>query len=105
MDIYELRRCIKIINYSSHPNGAVITYQKNNSQNLINLQRDDFIKELISISSIDEESPSEIHDTYIISQWDALNIVIRFELARQQEKEIDNSDIGAAINKITKPLI
>lgn len=94
MDIYDLRAIIKVEYYHKHVNGGAISYYVNNKFNVITLGNDELKKELISIGSIDDDSN---FDKYVLSQWDALNISIRLELAREIEKDLDNSDIGKAI--------
>jgi len=101
MNIYELRRNMKVTNYYSHSEGAVINYTKANKTGSINLTRDVLIAEAIAIGSLDDDNTEEEKADYILSQYDALNIAIRFEAAREMEKEIENSDIGNAIKKIT----
>ena len=54
-------------------------------------------KELIAISSIEE---SDNISEYIVSQWDALNLVIRHELEMAIEKEDSMLNIDTLINKI-----
>lgn len=100
MDIYELRRKINVYNFGHHDGGASIFYKKGEQYCSFNLDKETLGKELNAIGSIDADFPGELDD-YTISQWDALNIAIRFEQSREMDKEIDNSDIGKAIKKIT----
>lgn len=101
MNIYDLRNCILVITFSSHSNGAVIYYKKKNESDTLNLNNTELLLELIAIGSLEDTLHDErAFPEYQLSQWDALNIVIRFELAREMENEIDDSDIGKAIDKL-----
>lgn len=101
MDIYELRNKISVTIYTIYKDGAIIRYLKGNHLNVISLSENELIKELIAIGSLDDVDNWGHLANYELSQWDALNIALRFELAREMDKEIDNSDIGKAIKKIT----
>lgn len=101
MDIYKLRHCMLVTNFYSHTEGAMIYYIREGKTNIINLDRDALNAELIAIGSLDDDSDIEYIADYALSQWDALNIAIRFELAREQQNEIDNSDIGQSIKRLT----
>lgn len=92
-----------VYSFITHSEGVSITYMKNGISNDISLSNIQLYKELEAIGSIDEDmSPEEFAD-YNISQWDALNIAIRSELAKETEKEIENSDIFESIANIIKP--
>lgn len=97
MTIYDLRNIMKVDYYYNTSNGACIIYYRDNNLNTLTLTNDELLKELIAIGSLDD---GEHIDKYTLSQWDALNIVIRFELARETEKQIDNADIGKAIENL-----
>lgn len=101
MDIYELRRKINVYNFGYHENGVSIFYKVAERNCSICLDHDTLSKELVMIGSWDDDITLDEKMAYGISQWDALNIAIRFELAREMDKEIDNSDIGKAIKKLT----
>jgi len=100
---YNLRNCMHVAKYHSHSGGAMIYYIKQGITNVINFPNPELFKELIAIGSIDEDSDPEYMADYSLSQWDALNIAIRYELAREQERELENSDIGKAINSLKPP--
>lgn len=100
MNIYELRQAIKVEVYYQALTECTISYKKHGTSNIITLDNDTMAKELIAIGSIEETDSQKLIE-HSLSQWDALNIAIRFELAREMDKEIDNSDIGKAIKKIT----
>lgn len=100
MDIYQLRNCMQVTNYYTHTEGGMIYYIREGKTNIINLTSQELISELIAIGSLDENPDSEQIADYSMSQWDALNIAIRFEAAKDMEKEIDKADIGKAIKNI-----
>jgi len=97
MNIYDLRNTTKVEYYHKHSNGVAISYYRNHKLDILTLGNDELLKELIAIGSLED---GENYNQYVLSQWDALNIVIRFELARETEKQIDNADIGKAIENI-----
>lgn len=101
MNIYDLRRNIMVYSFNTHSGGGYIAYMNNGRSDGIILSKIELRKELELISSIDEEMTNEEFADYNMSQWDALNIAIRHELMLEAEKEIDSSDIGKSINKIT----
>lgn len=105
MNIYQIRQEVNTNLHYVNANGATILYSRNGTTNVIKLTHDELIAELKAIGTIDDDTPN-VSETFkearILSQWDALNIVIRFEAARDMDKEIDNSDIGKAINKLLK---
>lgn len=104
MDIYKIRQEVNTNIHYVHTTGATILYSRNGYHNVIKLTHDELIAELKAIGTIDEETPNVMEgfkEARILSQWDALNIAIRFEQAREMDKEIDNSDIGKAIKRIT----
>lgn len=96
MTIHDLRRMIKVISFDNE----CIIYKLNDEPKSLIPTRSALSSELINISSI--ESPTEL-DTYKISQWDALNLVIRHEYAKHMEADLMNSDLFKAIANITKP--
>lgn len=98
MTIYDLRRIICVSEWLNDLSGARIHYTLTTEERTIELRYNTLLSELIAISSI--ESEYELLDGYDLSQWDALNLVIRHEYAKYMESKIDNSDIGKAINKI-----
>lgn len=103
MTIHKLRSATQIRSYHNDlNNGAVIDYFIGSSRYTLTLTCSDFKGRLFEISSIDDDITDEDFEKYKISQWDALNIVIRHEYAKYIESEIMDSDIGKAINNITK---
>lgn len=109
MNLYELRNSIMVYMYGPERNGSstnAIHYSINAVyRNIIHLEYTELISELIKLGSLGDnvEIKEETILNYHLSQWDALNIAIRFELAREQEKEIDKWDIFKAIADIIKP--
>lgn len=100
MNIYDLRRNILVYSFNTHSEGCSIAYTKQGKSNGIALTNIELLNELIAIGSLDTDLDPEEFADYTMSQWDALNIAIRFELAREAEKEIDNADIGKAIENL-----
>lgn len=98
MDIYKIRNQVQVTVYYINANGATILYQRKQKSNIINLTYTELTAELIALGSLDEGQ--NVLDGYVLSQWDALNIAIRFEAARDMAKEIDKADIGKAIKNI-----
>jgi len=100
MTIYDLRKVIKATEWINDSGGATIFYKLGSIKSAAHFTFDELVSELTHISSI--ESAEELFTGYEISQWDALNLVIRHEYAKHMESEIENSDLGKAINKLTK---
>jgi hypothetical protein len=105
MNIYELRRNILVYSFNTHSEGCSIAYTMRGKSNGIALTNMELLNELIAIGSLDTHPDPEEFADYTMSQWDALNIAIRFELARETEKDLLDSDIFNTIAKITKPNI
>jgi hypothetical protein len=105
MNIYDLRRNILVYSFNTHSEGGSIAYTNNGRSNGMALTNIELYKELVAIGSLDENTDPEEFADYTMSQWDALNIAIRFELARETENDLQNSDIFESIAKITKPNI
>lgn len=109
MNVYQLRNSIMVYMYGPERNESstnAIHYSINAVyRNTIHLEYTELISELIKLGSLDDnaEIKEETILNYHLSQWDALSIAIRFELAREEEKEIDKSDIFKAIADIIKP--
>ena len=105
MDIYELRNAIMVYVYGPIRNEyTTIQYSINAIQrHEIKLTLNELCDELVAIGSLHEDYTTTEVENYKLSQWDALNIAIRFELARQQEKDLEKSDIFNAITNIIKP--
>lgn len=103
MNIYELRNSIEVTGYYSFSNCCVIYYQcaalYSGSKTLL-LSANDFLSELVLIGSVDDEFTIDELEAYSVSQWDALNMVIRHELKIAQDKEIENSDISKALDNL-----
>jgi hypothetical protein len=99
-----------IIKYLRRENG--VWYQKT-----LVLSPEESARELSAISSIDSwyaDPNITLHydDTdytwegfikyFNICQWEALTLAIRYEMKLETEKEIENSNIGKAINDIIR---
>lgn len=103
MNITSIRQSAHVYTYSSHNEGCLICYIKDKTSRSLSLTSIQLLNELIAMGSLDEDVTPEEFADYNISQWDALNLVIRHESAIEMDKELDNSDIGKAISNITKP--
>ena len=99
MTIYDLRKTIMIKSFANDLTGVTIEYTICNESKLLTCGLEPLYSELNAIGSI--ESKTELLDGYKISQWDALNLVIRHEYANYMESEA--SDIFEALANITKP--
>lgn len=102
MTIYDIRKILHVHTYSSNGEGAIVYYQYGFERRSLHLKPHELVSELIAIGSESEGFTAEWLYGYAISQWDALNMAIRFELKLQTENEINNSDIGKAINNFLK---
>jgi hypothetical protein len=69
---------------SETPGGIVLTWDDNKSVGMW----DDFI--------------NGKHSSFKLCQWEALTLAIRHEAKLEAEKEVKNSDIGKAIDKLLK---
>lgn len=100
MGIYELRKLVTVIAYFNFTGGAHVIYRITDKVNTIDLSNIQLFDELLAIGSIEEDCNPEEFNEYRISQWDALNIAIRYELEREMEKESGMMDIQNAIDKL-----
>lgn len=101
MTIYDLRKII-IVQEVKHGMASVdINYTMCNSPKNVSGEFNSLSAELIAIGSI--ESEDELLHGYKLSQWDALNIVIRHEYRNYLESTSDKTDIFNAIAAITNP--
>ncbi len=98
MTIYDLRRNVAVTEWHNDLVGARIHYTINGKDETLYITYRKLLPELIAICSI--ESEYELLDGHKISQWDALNLVIRHEYTKYMEAEIEGSDIGKAINNL-----
>lgn len=99
MNIYDLRKTVHVLNFCLHCDGGLITYSSSKGLNAIGLSREEMMKELIVIGSLDDDCTIEEMADYKLSQWDALSIAIRHELAREEEKSLSSFNIGKSIEK------
>jgi len=120
MTTEEIRKCIKITHFHSSHNGVHIIYDWSTKpseaweEKNISIQPKELLQELnsmgeINIWGVGIEYNEVIHPNYlqfiehwIFSQWDALNLVIHYEYNKAVEEDVNNSDIGNAINKLLK---
>lgn len=118
----QIRKNIHVVGYGLFEKGIQVHYDWFESRNAEKEERElillipEAIKELEAIGEVASWHPSplmlminndyitwdEFTETYVLSQWDAINLVIRHELQKAADQEIENSDIGKAINKILK---
>lgn len=106
MTIHDLRGLVYVQSWGNDERGALITYCTLFTHGVLGdstevyIKIDTLLSELLAISSID--SNAEYHEGYKLSQWDALNLAIRHEYFKYLESDIDNSDIGKALNNLSK---
>ena len=108
MTTEQLRKEIEVTNRHLTPKGIHIVYLKWNAETLfmdyvdLNLSEEESISELRSIGEIDEETDNYgwIKENYILSQWDALSLVIRHEYAKSLEVDTNMLEMDAAITAI-----
>lgn len=104
MTTSELRQKIHVINFNSHSDGANIHYLVRTSQgpycNCLRLNNTELFEALQSIGSVDEDFGDEEWADYVISQWDALTLAIRYEYEQSAIKDINKSDLGKAIGNL-----
>ena len=102
MNIYDLRKHITVLNFEKTLQGATIVYKNGEWPSSISLTLDQLFRELIVVGTYEDNyhDRTEFDDSTCISQWDALNIVIRHELAKELAKEIENSDLGKSIENL-----
>ncbi len=98
MTIHDLRKIICVLGFAHDNEGGLFNYSFHKQRRSFHMDIDVLADELIAISSIEDKQ--ELIDGYNISQWDALNLVIRHEYAKYLEAEIEGSDIGKAINNL-----
>lgn len=108
MTIEQIREKIHVSGYGLYDRGLRVVYKwygnrndKGDERNLV-LMTKEAIEELKSIGEIETDDWEWIADNYVFNQWAALNMVIRYEHTKAIEQEIDNSDIGKAINNLLK---
>ena len=101
MDIYGLRKIIRVVNFVNHVNGCGIHYIKDKFTYYITLTKIELFNELVAIGTYDD-TPLDVDEfeDYVMSQWDALNIALRKELTKEAELDLDKSDIGKAIENL-----
>lgn len=92
MTTHEIRKSIFVESWLYDKSGfsdtvIAIRYRFRLKQKTLVLTKDDLISELIAISSIDNAAE---FDQCVISQWDALCLVVRHELKEATDKEIEH---------------
>jgi hypothetical protein len=120
MTTEQLRKEITVTHWSINNSGISIKYfKKTDTQNdyyELEINPEECAHQLSAIGSIDSWEAdtfllnyenSQLHwaafvHTFKLSQWEALTLVIRHELEKETEKEINQGDIGKAIDSITK---
>lgn len=100
MTTQQLRQSIQVISFHSHSDGCNIKYIMDGQVRTLCYNDIAMLKELTEIGSVDEDITPEEWADYNLSQWDALNLVIRHEYAKGVDEEIENSDIGKSIDKL-----
>src|SRR5688572_13070119 len=123
MTTHQLRKEITVTGWHLGTDGVSVNYTHSKSSQHsidknIRITPENVVRHLDGIGSIDswEGDPFVIYwvpddfclkqtwDEFVLSynftQWDALNIVINYELEKATEEDIDKGDIGRAIKKI-----
>lgn len=101
MTIYDFRKIIIVQEVRHDASGVSINYTLSNAPKSVSSGFAALAVELIAIGSV--ESECELHDGYKLSQWDALNIVIRHEYRNYLESTSDKTDIFNAIANLINP--
>lgn len=122
MTTEQLRKEIEVANWHINYAGISITYYRtyeNNTKPIpidIKLTPEECAIQLSAIGSIDSWEAdtfllnyenSKLHwaafvNAFKLSQWEAFTLALRHEQEKEIENEIDNGDIGKAIDRITK---
>lgn len=97
MTISELRQQIHVTHFEIQGPRTRLNYRKEGEWKYLLLPTINIIEELIAIGSIDSVSEFE---GYQLSQWDGLNLAIRYEYAKTLEEESGMIDINKAIDKL-----
>jgi len=120
MTTQQLRKQITVHNWLLVNGGLTIYYNKGIEDFQFTLSPEEALKMLHRIGSVynwyshpfiniqeDENSPNvgweEFTRDFVFSQWEALTMVVVYELEKEADKEIENSDIGKAISNFIKP--
>jgi hypothetical protein len=112
MTTEQLRKEIEVINWEISEKGIYIGYRRNEITGYyLLLNPEETACELCAIGSIDDDLNLILScDTFWVDfvkefklcQWEALTLVIRHEANREVDKEVDQSDIGKAVNNLLK---
>lgn len=99
MTTFDIRKNIKIISWGKNEHLSFFQYEYNGILKALELSIPALSSALFQLASIDD--PDKVFN-YIISQWDALNIVIHEELINEINKEDGMIAIDNAIKKLKK---
>ena len=108
MTTEEIRKSIHVNGYGLYDHGIKVyyTWYKNRNdkgkERVLILCEKDAIDDLKSMGEIDTDNWDWVADNYIFSQWDALNLVIRYKLAESIEKESGMLAIDKAVENLKK---
>mgnify|MGYP001565878748 FL=1 len=108
MTTEEIRKQVMVTNWHIKSEGLHIVYQKWNNESLffeyqdLKIPPEEALKELYAICSIDEKTDNWhwVHSHYILSQWDALNLVIRHEYKKSLEQDSNMLEMDKAIEAL-----
>lgn len=103
MTTQELRQLIYIVSFHHDSDGCAIKYIFNGAVNNLIINSFALRDYLEKIGSIEEDIEPESWEDYSISQWDALSIVIRSEYEKIVDKDVNDSDLFSALNKLLNP--
>lgn len=120
MTTEQIRKKIKVDNWRFDQAGIYISYTYFNSKKNIwvstglELGKEEVCQELSKLGEINYYGENDIEwendrwdwyafsEEWIFSQWDALNLVIRHEYNKSVEEDVNNGDIGKAVNNLLK---
>ena len=97
MTTQQIRSNIHVFNFHNDPSGAVIRYMWGDEVTSIVLSAELLQQDLCYIGSIEDD---EDISNYQLSQWDALNLACRAEMARQIQADANIMAIDKAIKSI-----
>lgn len=100
MTTQQIRKNILVYEFKNDAIDAEIRYLYNGTLKAFMASAEALYTELLAIGSVENKKQ---YSGYELSQWDALNLVIRHELAIEIEKEDGMMNIDKAIEKLKKP--
>lgn len=108
MTLQQLRTMVHVSSYSTHIEGARIDYYVDGAEDakrMLFLQIPDLCTELVAMGSLDENFTPEQYADYNLSQWDALNIVLRHEYLKALDADAEMMSITNLVDKLKQNTI